>query len=175
MTVSGLLHAIVMIFLSLYAFIVPKYKTADFIYAITVITIVLSWLLFNNECFISYAIRKYQDPTYVMGSDAMNMNDLIDIFGPTMVNYVVNGIIAFMLISFYLVSFRSLLLSPNIMYIFVSCSALFLLSIRHFFEIGSLYAAWLPFDMVFRIIFVIFLFSLLYRLVMKKLGVAQSI
>lgn len=134
MSSSGIFHIVEMACVALYAFFIPKHTMADFIYVTLIAIIVLSWILLQNECFVSYIIRKMKDPHYVMGSDPLNMKDLIEIFGPIWVNYYINGVLVCMFLSFYIASIRSKLLSETLASFFIVGSILYLASIHHFSE-----------------------------------------
>lgn len=45
--------------------------------------LMISWILFNNECLVSLIIKKKQDPGYVAGSKTSS-TDIIEDIGPTL-------------------------------------------------------------------------------------------
>lgn len=164
MSSSGIFHIVEMACVALYAFFIPKHTMADFIYVTLIAIIVLSWILLQNECFVSYIIRKMKDPHYVMGSDPLNMKDLIEIFGPIWVNYYINGVLVCMFLSFYIASIRSKLLSETLASFFIVGSILYLASIHHFFGNKTLSKLWMQVDIVFRIVFTFVILVCLYQM-----------
>ena len=175
MLIGGIVHVTGMAFLAFYAFLFQKSSIADTIFVSFICILALSWMLFKNECLISYTIRKMKDPNYVMGSDAVEMDDFKKLFGPIWAKYVADGLLIFMFISFFLVSMRSKLLPVYLIYLFVSCSVIYLLSIRKFFDVDPLYRLWSPVDSAFRLLFTIVIIASLYSLFSKKFRIAQSI
>lgn len=54
----GIFHIFLGIFTSFYAFIIPKNFLFDFLYILYIIFLLFSWILFNNECVITYYYNK---------------------------------------------------------------------------------------------------------------------
>jgi hypothetical protein len=83
MQVLSALHSLVALFLSFYGFLFRRSKY-DYVILITVYTIAFLWSLYKGECPLSYYMKRYKDPTYVMGSNVYS-DDMYLLFGP---NYI---------------------------------------------------------------------------------------
>jgi len=165
MAIGGVLHVAEMVFIATYAFILPKHKMVDYMFVFVISVGVLSWLLMKNECFISYAIRKMNDPEYEMGSDALNMNDLTEVIGLDWIHYFVNGVLFFMFISFFIAARRSQLLPNYLSTLFIACSVLYLTSVHLFtatHDNQMMMHYWKLYDTVFRILFTIIIIVCIY-------------
>jgi hypothetical protein len=77
--VSGL-HSLSALFLSFYGFLFTR---SNYDYAILCITYALPllWSIYKGECPLSYYLKKYKDPNYVMGSN-VHSDDMYVLFGP---------------------------------------------------------------------------------------------
>ena len=82
----GFLHLQGMIFLSIYGFFKKFSNQLDKLYLIIFIIIPLSWVFFKNECIISYYIKKYNNPEYILGSQPNNIDDITELF-PNKLSY----------------------------------------------------------------------------------------
>lgn len=78
--VISILHSMTAVFLAFYGFL---FKRSNFDYFILFITYTtcLSWCLYKGECPLSYYLKKYKDPTYVIGSN-VSSDDMYVLFGP---------------------------------------------------------------------------------------------
>jgi hypothetical protein len=76
----GILHLFGMVLENIYGYIVPKDLLLDKIYMFIFVSIVFSWLLLKDECAISYAVKKYKDANYILGSEPENITDITDLF-----------------------------------------------------------------------------------------------
>jgi hypothetical protein len=79
-TAFGWLHLVSVICMSIYGFVTKKNKLFDKLYIFIVISIPLSWILFKDECIISYLIKKIEKPNYILGTDSGKAEDLIALF-----------------------------------------------------------------------------------------------
>jgi hypothetical protein len=79
MFLVSVLHALFATWLAFYAFFFPRSKYDYFILFI-IFTIAWCWTLHKGECFISYYVRKINDPSYKMGTE-VNADDMYIIFG----------------------------------------------------------------------------------------------
>lgn len=77
---AGKIHLFGMIIENIYGFIVPKHELFDKLYIIIFTTIPCSWLLCKDECIISYLVKKYENPNYIMGNEPENSKDITDLF-----------------------------------------------------------------------------------------------
>lgn len=80
----GVIHLGGMIFLSIYGFITPL-QIIDNIFIVTIISLPLSWMACNNECIISYLLKKHKNPEYILGSEP-NIDDITELF-PNKLSY----------------------------------------------------------------------------------------
>ena len=76
----GQIHLFGMIIENIYGFIIPKHELFDKLYIIIFTTIPCSWLLCKDECIISYIVKKYENPNYIMGNEPENSKDITDLF-----------------------------------------------------------------------------------------------
>jgi hypothetical protein len=104
----GIVHIGGMVLENIYGIIFPPNRWYDTIYICTFIGIVYSWLCFKDECLISYIIKKRKNPTYELGSEPGNVEDIIIFFPNHTYYYIffhVNHILR--MISIYIVNDRS--------------------------------------------------------------------
>ena len=76
----GVVHLSGMIIENTYGFIIPKHSLFDKLYIITLTLIPFSWIICKDECIISYLIKKYENPNYVLGNEPENINDITNLF-----------------------------------------------------------------------------------------------
>jgi len=69
--------------LASYAFLFSRSKYDVLLFGI-IYTVALLWSLYKVECPLSYYLKKYKDPNYVLGSNVYS-EDIYVVFGP---NYV---------------------------------------------------------------------------------------
>jgi hypothetical protein len=69
-----------------------NYIILDKLYIITFIFIPLSWSFCKDECIISYLIKKYENPKYILGSEPENATDLINLFPNKNIYFTINTI-----------------------------------------------------------------------------------
>jgi hypothetical protein len=79
-TYIGIFHLCGMIIENIYGFIIQKDILFDKLYIISFVSIPFSWLLCNDECIISYIIKKYENPKYILGNEPENVKDISDLF-----------------------------------------------------------------------------------------------
>jgi len=82
----GILHIGGMVLQSIYGILFQK-NTFDILYLQSFLCISISWLVFKDECIISYLMKKYENPKYVLGSEPENITDIIEIL-PEPIYYV---------------------------------------------------------------------------------------
>jgi len=155
------LHVLASIILVNYPFLVRKNSLYDFIYIVLFFILLYSYIILKGECFISYAIKKYEDPNYEMGSNLSVLNDYSYIFKNTRIAYYV---IFYLIITLFISSFIVLKRYNfiNIRYIYLFSSLLFIYFILLKIKIHSL------FKVYFNIIFMIYITFLLYKILKKK-------
>jgi len=155
------IHVLSSIILVNYPFLIKKNTLYDFIYIILFFMLLYSYIILKGECFISYAIKKYEDPTYEMGSNLSVLKDYSYIFKNTRIAYYV---IFYLIISLFITSFIVLKRYNfiKIHYIYLFSVLLFIYFFLLKIKIHSL------FKVYFNIIFMIYITFLLYKIVTKK-------
>jgi hypothetical protein len=78
--VLGILHLFGMIIKNIYGIIIAKNIIFDKIYLIIFLSIPASWILFKDECIISYVIKKYNNKQYVLGNNPEDVDDISNLF-----------------------------------------------------------------------------------------------
>ena len=76
----GILHVCGMVLENMYGFIIGKNIMFDKLYMISFVSIPLSWVLFQDECVISYIMKKMENRNYILGSEPENAKDITDLF-----------------------------------------------------------------------------------------------
>lgn len=76
----GIFHLFGMIIENIYGFIVWKNILVDKLYIISFVSIPFSWVIFKDECIISYMMKKIENPNYVLGSEPENVKDISNLF-----------------------------------------------------------------------------------------------
>jgi hypothetical protein len=79
-TCVGILHLFGMVIENIYGFVITKNVLFDKLYVISFISIPFSWIICKDECIISYLVKKYENPKYILGSEPDNSNDITDLF-----------------------------------------------------------------------------------------------
>ncbi len=77
---TGILHLCGMVLKTIYAFIIGKNILLDKLYMISFVLIPFSWVIFKDECIISYITKKIENPNYILGSEPQNVKDITDLF-----------------------------------------------------------------------------------------------
>ena len=86
MYIVSLLHALFTVSLTFYSFLFTRSKY-DYLILFIIFTMSWCWSLYKGECFISYYLKKLNDPSYEMGSNVV-ADDLHVIFGDQNKEYV---------------------------------------------------------------------------------------
>ena len=76
----GIIHLSGMILETIYGFIFSKNILFDEIYIISFLIIPFSWIICKDECIISYFVKKYKNPNYILGNEPDNVKDITDLF-----------------------------------------------------------------------------------------------
>lgn len=109
-------HIMLGIFMSFYAFIFPKNFLFDFLYILFIIFLLFSWILFDNECVISYYYYKINN--IKKNKDTSDIDEIIDsksFFGKFCFVFTTLAII----ISIYIAAIRSKIASSYIITLFI--------------------------------------------------------
>lgn len=80
MQIVSIGHSVAAFFLASYGFLFRRSKYDVLLLGI-VYTMALLWSLYKGECLLSYYLKKYKDPTYVLGSNVYS-DDIYIVFGP---------------------------------------------------------------------------------------------
>ena len=76
----GIFHLCGMIIENIYGFINKKNILYDKLYIISFVSIPFSWIICKDECFISYIMKKLENPNYILGHEPENVKDISDLF-----------------------------------------------------------------------------------------------
>lgn len=154
-------HVVLSLILVNYPFLVKKNPLYDFIYIVLLLILLYSYVILKGECFISYAIKKYQNPSYVMGSSLSVQNDFSYVFkNKTLASYVIYYIIITLFVSSFLVLKRYNFINIRYIYLFT------VLSIIYFILLKTNPYSWYSF--YFNMIYIFYITFLLYRVLTKK-------
>jgi len=111
----GIGHLIFAILISIYALIFKK-NWWDKIYIIYNYLVFISWTYFNGECYITYVIKKMEDPNYVAGTESTDLTDMNSQFDKKSFRTFLDIFVVLNIVSIFLVNQRNgyLPLSLNI-------------------------------------------------------------
>ena len=121
--IIGILHILIGIIISFYAFIFPKNFLYDFLYILFIILLLFSWILFENQCVISYYYNKMNNiKNTEETSDIAQIIDPNGFLGKFL--FVLTTIT--MIISFYITASRSNIASVPIIILFLTIRYIYL-------------------------------------------------
>lgn len=78
-TCIGILHLLGMLLVDSYGILTNPHPYLDTLYMVGVFLLPYSWVMCEDECVLSYVVKKYQDPSYRLGS-APEINDISELF-----------------------------------------------------------------------------------------------
>lgn len=148
----GIIHSAWTVFIAFYAFLTPRCGY-DFYYILYMLLLVTSWLLMQDECFVTYIYKKWSDPSYVMGSGGMDLVDAEHIFGKEAVHVGIQILMVFTVASISMVSHRSKLAPSYVWIPFVVSFVIYLFVLRKFFHPRFYHAYIEPWNPAFRTFF----------------------
>ena len=152
-----LLHVVLSLLLVNYPFIIRKNYFYDLIYIVLLFILLYSYIILKGECFISYAIKKYENPKYVLGSDLSSvLQHYSYIFkNKTIANYVIIYILITLVISSFIVLQRHKFININYICLFSVFLLVYfiLLKIKRFAK----------YSIYFNIVFMCYITFLLYK------------
>jgi hypothetical protein len=155
------LHVVLSLLLVNYPFLVKKNHLFDFIYIVLLFILIYSYIILKGECFISYAIKKYEDPTYIMGSNLSVLNDYSYILkNKTIASYVIFYILTTLFISSFIVLKRYNFINIYYIYLFT------VLSITYFILLKI--KGYSSYIFYFNMIYMFYITFLLFRVLTKK-------
>ena len=136
--IIGALHLLLPLYQILYPLLFSANKLGDKIYIALFIIILLNWILFKGECYISYLYKKMKDPAYVMGSNVMDLADMKHVFGFMTPEFTE---ILFLILQFifyapliYYINYRSQLLGSPEIFAFIFFQIITLLRLRKYYN-----------------------------------------
>lgn len=80
------IHTLCSIFLAYYVFLFKRNRL-DFVVLFLLYTKALSWTLYKGECPISFYVKKYNDPSYKLGSNVYS-DEIYNLFGKEYFFYI---------------------------------------------------------------------------------------
>lgn len=157
-----LLHVILSLLLVNYPFIIRKNNICDLIYIVLLFILLYSYNILKGECFISYAIKKIEDPDYVTGSDLSSvLQHYSCVFkNDTIAQYVIIYILLTLVIGSFLVLKRQDFIHVNYIYLFTLLLLMYFILLR--IESFSNYMNY------FNIVFMSYMTFILYTLLHKR-------
>ena len=171
--IIGHLHLLLLLHQVLYPLLFSANRLGDKIYIALSIIILLNWILFKGECYISYLYKKMKDPSYVMGSNVLDLADMKHVFGfitPkfTEIFFLVLQIIFYAPLIYY-INYRSQLLGSPEIFAFIFFQIFTLLRLRKYYN-KDLFAFMEKYNMNYAInlFIIIFLLYLLIKLFIIK-------
>jgi len=152
-----LLHVVLSLLSVNYPFIIRKNDFYDLIYIVLLFILLYSYLILKGECFISYAIKKYENPKYVLGSDLSSvLQHYTYIFkNKTIANYFIIYILITLVISSFIVLHRHNFIDIKYIYLFS------LLLLTYFISIKM--KRFSNYNIYFNIVFMFYITFLLYK------------
>ena len=118
--VISFLHVLIAIFTAIYAFIIPKKFTYDLCYILFLMFMLFSWILYDNQCIITYYYNKINKRN-IKDKNKQNVGDIHELIDETSFFgkfcFCLTTILA--IISAYIASTRSKIMSPFITTIFI--------------------------------------------------------
>jgi len=78
--IIGIIHILGIIIVGLYGLLPYKNKLLDKMYMINFAIIPLSWIIFKDECLVSYLTKKLKNKNYRLGEDPNDVSDISDFF-----------------------------------------------------------------------------------------------
>jgi hypothetical protein len=152
-----LLHVILSLLSVNYPFIIRKNDFYDLIYIVLLFILLYSYIILKGECFISYAIKKYENPNYVLGSDLSSvLQHYSYIFkNKTIANYVIIYILITLVISSFIVLKRHDFIDINYIYLFSALLLAYFISLKM--------KRFSNYNIYFNIVFMFYITFLLYK------------
>jgi len=76
----GIIHLCGFIIENIYGFLIGKIIFFDKLYIISFVSIPFSWVICNDECIVSYIMKKVENKNYILGSEPENVKDISNLF-----------------------------------------------------------------------------------------------
>ena len=154
----GIIHLSGMILENIYGFIFYKNILFDQVYIISFLIIPFSWIICKDECIISYFVKKYKNPNYILGDEPDNVKDITDLFVDKNLYHIfynINHILR--IISLIIVNNRT----TKILYF----NPFFILYSFYVYDITYKLNYRITLYPYFQIIFLIYLFNIFYQII----------
>lgn len=78
--ITGIIHILGIIIQNTYGLLPYNNELIDKIYMINFAIVPLSWIIFKDECLISYLIKKMENKDYILGENPNDVSDISDLF-----------------------------------------------------------------------------------------------
>jgi len=153
------IHVLISLSAVTYPFVFKANASNDFIYIILLLMVLYSYIILQGECFISYVIKKYNDPKYVAGTDISVLDDFSDVFkNKTFASYAISYIIVALVIGSFIALKRYNFINIYYIYLFSVLLCIYFFILRT----PSLY------NVYFNIVFMIYVTFILYKVIMTR-------
>jgi len=157
--IIGFFHLCGMVLENMYGFITTKHLLQDKLYIITFVSRPFSWIICKDECIISYIVKKYDKPDYVLGQEPENVKDISDFFyndNLYSIFYHINNLLR--IISLYKVNYRTTQISYFILNPTIILYLFYIYDIKYNFNYRQIVFPY------FQIIMSAYLISLFYNI-----------
>jgi len=135
--ITGALHLLLTVVGSSYPFLFKNY-TLDILYILFCLSKMLSWLLFKDECIISYLIKKQNNPEYKLGEKPFDLTDIYAITSSFISKETLTSVFSSLIILqsylFIMVNQRSHILKPKYIYMMIFVYLFYALYLRKFYN-----------------------------------------
>jgi hypothetical protein len=160
--IINIAHVILTIFAVNYPLLFTKNKSRDTIYILLLFALLYSYILLQGECFISYAIKKYENPEYKLGSKI----SVLDEYKTVLFNNenIASLCILYILITLIFTSFIALTRNNFVSEKYVYLFSLFLLTYLFLVKMNNV----TNILFYFNVVFFAYITFLLYFLIIKK-------
>ena len=93
------IHVLLLVSLLTYPFVIAKNYVFDKLYVLLFLLGKLSWIFCKDECYISYIFKKIENPTYILGNNAKEMDDLLQLSPNNYIGrFLSHGVLVFPLV-----------------------------------------------------------------------------
>lgn len=157
--IIGFFHLCGMVTENMYGFITTKDLLKDKLYILTFISRPFSWIVCKDECIISYIVKKYENPDYVLGQEPENVKDIFELFyndNLYSIFYHTNNLLR--IVSLYKVNYRTTQISYFIFYPTITLYLFYIYDIKYNFNYRKVVFP------CFHIIMCVYLYNLFYNL-----------
>jgi hypothetical protein len=129
----GISHLIFAILVSMYGFVIKK-NWFDKFYIYYNYLVFISWTLFDGECFVTYVVKKLENPNYVAGSESTDLSDMNMNFDKKIFRAFLDIFVTLNIVSIFLVNRRNNYISMPLNMILVVTYLIYSLFLRKFMD-----------------------------------------